>query len=104
MAIAQLSDWCRTGRITNIYGGVLSNEFEQTVFKRDEQDNIMSEIDDDLFHPDAIDALLYASRQYAYDCGEDSGGESTDKIKKDESRASTLPSWMQNIEGDNNDY
>ena len=94
MAIAQLADWCRTGKIMIPEDGVLQDEFERTVYKRDEQDNITSEIDDDLFHPDATDALLYASRQYAYDCGYDSGGQSTDKERKaEEARMSTLPSW-----------
>lgn len=94
MAIAQLADWCRTGKIMIPEDGVLQDEFERTVYKRDEQDNITSEIDDDLFHPDATDALLYASRQYAYDCGYDSGGQSSDKERKaEEARMSTLPSW-----------
>lgn len=104
MAIAQLADWCRSGRIMNIEDGILVSEFEQTVYKRDEQDNITPEIDDDLFHPDAVDALLYASRQYAFDCGEETGGQSSDKIKKDEARQNTLPDWMNQDEGDNNDY
>lgn len=94
MAIAQLADWCRTGKILVLEDGALQDEFERTVYKRDEQDNITSEIDDDLFHPDATDALLYASRQYAYDCGYDSGGQSSDKERKaEEARMSTLPSW-----------
>jgi hypothetical protein len=94
MAIAQLSDWCRTGKIMVLENGALQDEFERTVYKRDEQDNITSEIDDDLFHPDAMDALLYASRQYAYDCGYESGGESTDKERKaEEAKMATLPSW-----------
>ena len=94
MAIAQLADWCRTGKIMIPEDGILQDEFERTVYKRDEQDNITSEIDDDLFHPDATDALLYASRQYAYDCGYDSGGQSSDKERKaEEARMSTLPSW-----------
>lgn len=95
MAIAQLADWCRSGIITTIYGGVIADEFDQIVYKRDEQDNITSEIDDDLYHGDAMDALLYASRQYAWDCGVDTGGQSTDKVKKEETRQSTLPAWMQ---------
>ena len=94
MAIAQLSDWCRTGKIMVLENGALQDEFERTVYKRDEQDNITSEIDDDLFHPDAMDALLYASRQYAYDCGYEIGGESTDKERKaEEAKMATLPSW-----------
>lgn len=101
MALAQLSEWCRTGKINIEEGSMLEDEFQRTVYKRDEQDNILSEIDDDIFHPDGIDALLYASRQYAYDCGEDSGGESSNKKKKggnnvtnEELRNATLPSWM----------
>lgn len=105
MALAQLADWCRTGRIMIPEDGILQDEFERTVYKRDEQDNITSEIDDDLFHPDAVDALLYASRQYAFDCGEETGGQSSDKTKKEEARQSTLPDWMNQDEGeDNNDY
>ena len=61
------------------------------------KDNILPEIDDDLFHPDALDALLYASRQYAYDCGEDIGGESSDKKEKEDSRAQTLPNWINDL-------
>lgn len=85
LALSQLSEWCKTGKIlvpkkdTVFYErtlGVLEDEFGRTVYKRDEQDNILSEIDDDLFHPDAIDAFLYASRQMWYDMGEDFGGES----------------------------
>lgn len=105
MALAQLADWCRTGRIMIPEDGILQDEFERTVYKRDEQDNITSEIDDDLFHPDAVDALLYASRQYAFDCGEETGGQSSDKTKKEEARQNTLPDWMNQDEGeDNNDY
>ena len=50
-----------------------------------------------------VDALLYASRQYAYDCGEDSGNESKNKkeAEQQESRNATLPEWMR---GDSNDY
>ena len=104
MALAQLADWCRTGRIMIPEDGILQDEFERTVYKRDEQDNITAEIDDDLFHPDAVDALLYASRQYAFDCGEETGGQSSDKTKKEEARQNTLPDWINQDEGDNNDY
>lgn len=105
MAISQLADWVRSGRILTKKNGIVTDEFDQTLYKRDEEDNITSEIDDDLFHPDAVDALLYASRQYAFDCGEESGGQSSDKIKKEEARQNTLPEWINQDEGeDNNDY
>lgn len=57
--------------------GVCADEMERTVYKRDDQDKILTEIDDELFHPNAMDALLYASRQFAFDCGADSGGEAS---------------------------
>ena len=78
MAMEQLADDCRTGRIINIEDGEVANEFEQTLYKRDDQDNITSELDDG-FHPDITMALLYAARQYFYDCGLDAGGESKNK-------------------------
>ena len=78
MAIEQLAEECRTGRIMNIEGGEIVNEFEQTLYKRDDLDNITSELDDG-YHPDITMALLYASRQYFYDCGLEAGGESQNK-------------------------
>jgi hypothetical protein len=62
----------------NIEDGEVANEFEQTLYKRDDQDNITSELDEG-YHPDITMALLYASRQYFYDCGLDAGGESGNK-------------------------
>jgi phage terminase large subunit len=78
LAFETLAEWCRTGRILNIEGGEVVNEFEQTLYKRDDLDNITSELDDG-FHPDITMALLYASRQFFFDCGEDAGGESGNK-------------------------
>jgi len=78
LAIEQLAEECRTGRIMNIENGEIVNEFEQTLYKRDDLDNITSELDD-AYHPDITMALLYASRQYFYDCGLDAGGESKNK-------------------------
>jgi hypothetical protein len=78
LAFETLAEWCRVGRILNIENGEVSAEFEQTLYKRDELDNITSELDDG-FHPDITMALLYASRQFFFDCGEDAGGESKNK-------------------------
>ena len=87
-AIAQLSDWLRSGKIKiNANDIYLKDEFERTLYKRDEDDDsILPEIDDDIFHPDAIMALLYASRTIAFDMGDkwqidgvNTGGESTNK-------------------------
>lgn len=93
MALSQLAEWCRTSKILvpepgNIFQnrtlGVLDDEFNRTIYKRDEQDNIINEIDDELFHPDAIDAFLYASRQMWYDMGEDFGGKSSEALKNEQ--------------------
>ena len=87
-AIAQLSDWLRSGKIkVNANDIYLKDEFERTLYKRDEDDDsILPEIDDDIFHPDAIMALLYASRTIAFDMGDkwqidgvNTGGDSTNK-------------------------
>lgn len=67
VAITQMAEWLRNGHIYIDKNGPLEYECENTMYKRDENDNILSEIDDDLFHPDALDALLYASRQFAFD-------------------------------------
>lgn len=74
-AIAQLAEECRTGRILVPDNGVLADEFAQTLYKRDDDDNLTTELDDETFHPDAIFALLYASRQYFFDCGLRDDGE-----------------------------
>ena len=78
LAIEQLAEECRTGRLLNIENGEIVNEFEQTLYKRDDLDNITSELDEG-YHPDITMALLYASRQYFYDCGLEAGGESKNK-------------------------
>lgn len=82
MAIEQLSEWCRTGRIIIPENGQIADEFEQILHPRDEQDNILPGMDES-YHPDITMALLYAFRQFLFDCGEDLGGES--KNKKTES-------------------
>lgn len=81
MAISQLSDWCRTGKIKVPKDGYLAEEFDMTVYKRDDNDNITSEIDDS-YHPDIADALLYASRQMWYAVGAEGGGISQDQKDK----------------------
>ena len=78
MALSQLSEFCRTGQIVVPEDGILADEFDRTLYKRDEEDNILSEIDDELFHPDSVFALLYAVRQYWFDYGKPLGGESSE--------------------------
>ena len=78
MAISQMSEFCRTGQIVVPEDGILADEFDRTLYKRDDEDNILPEIDDDLFHPDSVFALLYAVRQYWFDYGKPLGGESSE--------------------------
>lgn len=76
MAIEQLAEWMRVGTITTIKDGIVADECEHTVHPRDDDtDAILPGYDDDVYHPDALDALLYASRQFAFDIGDDTGGQ-----------------------------
>lgn len=74
MALEQLAEECRTSRMLIKQSGKLEEEFNMMVYKRDEQDNILPELDDDTFHGDITMALLYASRQYFHDAGIDNSG------------------------------
>lgn len=68
-AISHLAEMCRTGHLLIPKDGALADEMEQTLYIRNEDDTLTPEIDDDLFHPDALMALLYASRQWVFDSG-----------------------------------
>lgn len=76
-AITQLAEHCRTGAILIPNDGVLEDEFKQILYERDDDDNITPDIDDDKFHPDAMFALLYASRHWCYKWGLKSGAKET---------------------------
>ena len=78
LAISQLAEFCRTGKIVVPKDGILADEFDRILYKRDDEDNILPEIDDDLFHPEAAMSLLYACRQYWFDIGAPYGGESSE--------------------------
>lgn len=78
LAISQMAEFCRTGKLDIPEDGVLSDEFDRTLYKRDDEDNILPELDDDIFHPDAVMALLYACRQMWFDTGKPLGGESSE--------------------------
>lgn len=68
LAISQLAEECRTGRLLVPGNGILADEFEKILYARDEKDNLLAELDES-YHPDAMLALLYASRQMFYDYG-----------------------------------
>lgn len=78
LAISQLAEFCRTGKIVVPQDGILADEFDRILYKRDDEDNILPEIDDNLFHPEAAMSLLYACRQYWFDIGAPYGGESSE--------------------------
>lgn len=70
VAIEQLAEFMRTDKILipNNPNGILYVEAENTLWKRDDEtDEITHEIDDDALHPNALMALLYVSRQFAYE-------------------------------------
>lgn len=69
-AISYLADLMRSGEIKIKENDFIADECEQTLYKRRlETDELTSDIDDSVYHPDALFALLYASRQYSFDCG-----------------------------------
>jgi hypothetical protein len=76
MAISQFAECLRSGTITMEQGGFLDEEMETLIFMRDEEDNILPIIDDEVGgHPDAGDAALYAFRQFAFYAGLEVDGE-----------------------------
>lgn len=63
--VHQLQELVRTGIICIKQGGLIEDEFQQILFKRDEDTGvILNEIDDDLYHGDIEAALRYASRHF----------------------------------------
>ena len=68
-AIEMLSEELRTGRMTIPKGGELDSEMEQILYRRDyDTGAIIPEIDEEEgIHPDAMMALLYASRKVFFD-------------------------------------
>lgn len=71
MAIEQLAEYMRTGQIIVPENSCITEECEMTLHPRDNEDNILPGIDDNVFHPDILMALLYASRRLFFDWGVD---------------------------------
>jgi hypothetical protein len=80
MALSMLQYEARQCNLKVIQGGVIDDEAKRTVFRRIELEGAPSiltrEIDDDLYHPDTIDALLYSLRNYWLTHSPDHHGES----------------------------
>lgn len=70
MALDQLNDFLSSNRISFIKDKcpACKEDADNTLWKRDEEtDKILHELDDELWHPNALMALLYVSRQFAYE-------------------------------------
>ena len=83
-----LATMLRRGVIKVKKGGYLEDEFQQIVYKRDEEtDAVLPEIDEDVFHPDIADALKYASRtmfeEMGYQCPQGRFGLIEEEVKKE---------------------
>lgn len=71
VALDQLAEWLRNDTVLTLdkQNDELIKDFENSVWKRDEEtDNITHEVDDEEYHGNAMYALLYASRQFDFDC------------------------------------
>lgn len=62
MGIEIMQDWCRRGLLKCRRDGPFWDESLKTVYARNEQDNLTREIDHETYHPDQMDAVLYALR------------------------------------------
>lgn len=90
-AIELLREVCANGTLTIAKDGILDREMEQTLYKRDpDTDDIIAEIDDQVFHPDAFYGLLYAMRRVFHEL-------EYEEIKWKESEEEAM--WYVNEEG-----
>lgn len=90
LAISQLEDLFLTGIIKIKQNGFIFNECQNTMYKRLEDDTITREIDDNIYHPDILDSLLYASRQFIFKYGRVLG------VTEDKTPKSAKPLNLQN--------
>lgn len=67
MMIEFLQDLIRSGKFHFLSNGHFAKEVEQTVWKRLEDGTIERNIDDEVFHPDMMDAIIYALKYIATD-------------------------------------
>lgn len=95
-AISLLADLLRTGIIKIPEKGFCEDECEQTVYERDDEGAILNVIDDKVFHPNILFALLYATRQFLFDTGNPLGGKS--KEQKDNWNDNGDTNWGTSVE------
>jgi hypothetical protein len=82
-AVEMLADELRTGRMKITEGGYLDDEMDRLLYKRNDEDDIINEIDEDVFHADAVMALLYASRKAFFDMDYDINFKETEPKRSD---------------------
>ena len=58
-----LQEWVNSGELRILHGSTFVDECNQIVWKRGQSGEIIREIDHDQYHPDLMDAILYAVRQ-----------------------------------------
>jgi len=61
-AVEMLQEEIRRGDFKVPRGGIFDDESLKTVFKRNDRDELTRLIDDEAFHPDEVDAILYSMR------------------------------------------
>jgi hypothetical protein len=69
LGIHRIADDLSTGKLSLPSDGFCRDECDKIVYKRDELDNIIDEIDDETFHPNAMIALKYAMTQIYFKFG-----------------------------------
>ncbi len=62
LGIEMMQDDVRTGKLKVKKGGIFDDEALKTVFRRNDRDELTREVDDETYHPDLADAILYAMR------------------------------------------
>lgn len=76
-----LAELCRTGSLLVPKGGCCADEMERTVHPRDDEGTMLPGVDDDAFHPDMLDSLLYGSRRFMFDLGMEGARFNEEKTK-----------------------
>lgn len=67
-ALDQLNDMFCSNKIVIKKGDAVKEDADNSLWKRDEEtDKILHEIDDEVWHPNALMAVLYVSRQFAFE-------------------------------------
>jgi hypothetical protein len=69
LGIHRIADDLSTGKLSLPEESFCREECEKIVYKRDELDNIIDELDDETFHPNAMIALKYAMTQIYFKFG-----------------------------------